>query len=103
MHPLFVLDGEVERRRPQLVVRVLGLEHGLQQRKLRFVEVQQRLLAVDGLDVGARCVQFVRHSSQHLHVVTHLLRARYLTIYVHYRIFFLYSVCFVLPYGVINK
>ena len=78
MTPLLVLDGEVEGGRPQLVVRVLRLEHGLQQRELSLLEVQQRLLTVDRLHVDARRVQLVGDSLQHLHVVSHLLGARYL-------------------------
>ena len=78
VHPLLVLDGEVERGGPQLVVRVLGLEHSLQQRELRLVEVQQTLLAVDRLHVESRGIQLVSHSLQYVHIVAHLLRACYL-------------------------
>lgn len=78
MHPFLVLDGEVERSRPELVVRVFGLEHGLQQGELGLVEVQQSFLAVDGLDIEPSGVQVVSHSLQHFDVVTHLLRACYL-------------------------
>ena len=78
MQPLFGDDGEVVGGVPELLVRVLGVHHGVELRELRQRPVEQQLLAVDGVALEASVVERRRHALQRLHIVSHLVDVRQL-------------------------
>ena len=78
VHPLFASDREVVSSGPELLVRVFGLHHRFELRKLSQLPLEQFLFSVDVVACQSCFFQRRRHLLQRLHVVPHVLHTRQL-------------------------
>ena len=74
--PFIAFQCKVQSSRPQFVVWIFSLEHGLEQRKSGLIEIEQCLFAIDRLQNASGAIEIVSHALQYFDIVSHFVCAR---------------------------